>query len=105
MTFFQPGAESSDTSQSCPICGAGQPQSPRYPRYLCDDCAALACDESSRALTFANICIGGAFQATDADTGEVHPSHLCFVRGVPCPADEARFGGIVIQPHTGTEVF
>ncbi len=33
-----------------------------------------------------------------ADTGEARDSHLCFVDGVKCRADEARFGGIIIQP-------
>ena len=99
MTFFQPGADASDTSQPCPICGIGQPASSRYPDYLCDLCAAQASDEAGRLLSFGNIGIGGGFIATYLDTEEERASHVCYVRGVSCWADEARFGGIVIQPQ------
>ncbi|MGD8759525.1 MAG: hypothetical protein PVJ07_04685 [Anaerolineales bacterium] len=36
-----------------------------------------------------------------ADTGEAYASHDCFIDGVACYADEARFGGIVIQAVEG----
>lgn len=31
------------------------------------------------------------------DTQEAYTSHTCFIDGIECFADEARFGGIVIQ--------
>jgi len=31
------------------------------------------------------------------ETSEPHASHICYIRGIRCYADEARFGGIVIQ--------
>jgi hypothetical protein len=99
MTFFQPSADSSDTTQPCPICGVGQPVSSRYPAYLCDSCASQACDEAGRFLSFGNTGIGGGFVATYSDTGEERFSHVCYVRGISCRADEARFGGIVIEPQ------
>jgi len=40
----------------------------------------------------------GGFIAEYEDTGESYPSHECYVDGIPCYADEGRFGGIVIQP-------
>ena len=86
------------SSQLCPICGNAQRPFPRYPRYLCQACAAEAVDEAGRRLEFCNESIGGGFQAMIAATGEIRDSHVCFIRGVRCWADEARLGGIVIQP-------
>lgn len=91
-----------DASQPCPICGSAQHFNPRYPRHLCRDCAAQAADESGRLLKFCNVSFSGGFQAAYADTGETRESHICFVRGIRCWADEAYFGGIVIQPQDVT---
>lgn len=41
--------------------------------------------------------MSGGFEAIATDTKEKHPSHICYIEGVECWADEARFGGIVIQ--------
>jgi hypothetical protein len=32
-----------------------------------------------------------------SETEEKRESHICFIDGVTCRADESRFGGIVIQ--------
>ena len=40
---------------------------------------------------------GGGFRAVVRETGEPHRSHICYIRSIRCYADEARFGGIVIQ--------
>jgi hypothetical protein len=92
----EPGHED-PTTQACPICGANLRRNPRYPRYVCKACASQAVDESGRALTFAGL--GCGFQAAYADTGEQRESHVCYIRGVRCWADEARFGGVVVQTH------
>jgi hypothetical protein len=47
---------------------------------------------------FSNVSLSGGFVARYADTGEARDSHVCFIGGVKCRADEARFGGIIIQP-------
>lgn len=104
MTSPRQASEDDRTSQPCPICGTGQRPNPRYPRYLCSECAAEASDESGRQLQFGNTSMSGGFQAFYVDTGEVRESHVCFIRGVRCWADEARFGGIVIQTHDATNV-
>ena len=44
------------------------------------------------------ICATGGLQAVYSETGEPYLDHVCFVRGVRCCADEAHFGGIVVQP-------
>lgn len=43
--------------------------------------------------------MGGGFVARYADTRECRDSHVCYVDGVKCWADEARFGGVVVQPY------
>ena len=48
-------------------------------------------------LEFSNVSWSGGFAAPYADTGEEYTSHECFVGSVKCHADEARFGGIVIE--------
>jgi hypothetical protein len=59
--------------------------------------AARASSRSGRVLAFSNAGLSGGFVARYADTGESYDSHECFIDGVRCHADEARFGGIVIQ--------
>ena len=99
LTFFQPGADPGDAAQMCPLCGASVPPSPRYPDYVCEVCVAEAVDEDGRSLAFFNTGLGGGFGARVVATGETRASHACFIRGVPCYADEARFGGIVVRPR------
>jgi hypothetical protein len=89
---------SGETHQYCPLCRVKVTPSQRYPRYLCADCDGKATDEDGRLLVFSNESFSGGFIAQYADTGEARDSHLCFVDGVKCRADEARFGGIIIQP-------
>jgi hypothetical protein len=50
-----------------------------------------------RKLRFFNLDFSGGFGASYADTGEPYDSHQCYVEGIECRADEARFGGIVIE--------
>ena len=83
--------------QWCPICSTEVPDNPRYPRYVCDRCAAKAASADGRPLEFFNEGMSGGFVARYADTHEPYPGHECFIDGVKCWADEARFGGIVIQ--------
>ncbi len=47
---------------------------------------------------FSNESLSGGFIAKYADTGEGRDSHVCFIDGVKCWADEAHMGGIIIQP-------
>jgi hypothetical protein len=86
----------------CPICSSLVQHQPRYPDAVCLDCNGKACDSQGRKLSFFNLSMSGGFDAVFADTNERHPSHVCFIDGVECWADEARFGGIVIQPQDGT---
>jgi hypothetical protein len=93
---------SGEEHQSCPICLAEVTPSQRYPRYLCGNCDRKATDENGRSLVFSNESLSGGFIARYADTGEAREGHVCFIDGVECRADEARFGGIIIQPVGGS---
>ena len=83
--------------QECPICLARVPVSERYPHYVCDSCCMRAQDEQGRPLTFSNVSFSGGFAALYRDTHEESDSHICYIDGVQCWADEAHMGGIVIR--------
>jgi len=84
-------------SHACPICATALEPESRYPRYVCSDCASRACSADGRPLTFSNAGFDGGYEASYSDTGEPYDSHGCWIDGVACRADEARFGGIVIE--------
>ena len=85
----------------CPICTTPVPHWERYPRAVCGACYDKACDDRGRKLNFDNVSMSGGFEAIVTDTKEEYASHICYIEGVECWADEARFGGIAIQPHDG----
>jgi hypothetical protein len=88
-------------TQDCPICQTPQRQNPRYPKYLCPACSSRAVDANGRALTFYNESLSGGFEAhykdDDSKADEITKSHVVFVDGKKVWADEARFGGIVLE--------
>ena len=84
-------------TQQCPICSVEVHPSERYPRYVCMTCAVKAASADGRKLKFSNVDFTGGFMAHFADAGAEYPSHECFINGVKCHADEAKFGGIVIE--------
>lgn len=88
---------------ACPVCGREQPALPRYPEYLCRGCAGRAATADGRPLTLTNTSVSGGFAARYADTGELAAeesvTHVVYVDGVRCRADEGRMGGIVVQPE------
>jgi len=89
--------------QRCPICLEKVKPMDRYPNYVCSVCAARAADETGRSLTFTNVSLSGGFRAVYFDTREERDSHICYIDGIKCRADEARMGGIIIIPYDGTE--
>ena len=60
-------------------------------------CFDKTVDSNNRKLNFCNIGLSGGYIATYADSNEEYMSHDCYINGVKCYADEARFGGIVIE--------
>ncbi len=83
--------------QKCPICSTVVTFSARYPRYVCDGCFVKAVDEVGRSISFSNVSLSGGFAALYRDTNEERDSHVCYIDGIKCRADEAYFGGIVIE--------
>ena len=81
----------------CPICSTPLDLYERYPRYVCSACAAKTCDASGRRVDYRNLDFCGGCQGFYPDTGEIYPFNDCFIDGRACVADEARFGGIVVQ--------
>ncbi|KAF2430936.1 hypothetical protein EJ08DRAFT_649266 [Tothia fuscella] len=94
-------APPSNETQDCPTCETSLPKSLRYPKLLCSQCYDKAVDANGRALTFFNAEMSGGFEAhfKDDDTiaEDVTKSHIVFVNGKKVWADEARFGGIVLE--------
>lgn len=82
---------------SCPICNEKVPFSSRYPHYVCERCSVNAVDENGQSLKFWNVSISGGFEARYTETNKIRNSHVCYISGIKCWADESRFGGIIIQ--------
>lgn len=82
----------------CPICQTVLRPIERYPRYVCSACEARATSRDGRPLGFGNTGISGGFEGRYLDSGESYDSARCWIDGIACVAQEARFGGIVIQP-------
>lgn len=86
----------------CPICLQSVSHWERYPRAVCRDCYDKTCDVQGQKLSFQNISMGGGFEAFVTETQEKYLSHVCYIDGVECRADEANFGGIVIEALSQT---
>ena len=89
--------ENLEEKYCCPICSVELRPNSRYPRYVCQECKSKATDESGRALGFGNIDMSGGFVAKYRDTNEMYDSHTCYIDGIECFANEARFGGVVVE--------
>lgn len=88
--------------QFCPLCGISVPAMPRYPQYVCTTCVQSGTlSMSGEPISFTNKSLFGGFQSVV--NGKVGEIHECTINGVRCWADEARFGGIVIQTQSQTQ--
>ena len=87
------------SEQRCPICSAAVEPNVRYRNYVCFDCCSKAVDENGRKLGFGNQSFSGGFVAWYADTKETRDTHLCYIDGIECWADEAHMGGVVIRVY------
>ena len=84
--------------QLCPICLSAVSNFSRYPNYICSSCASKAKSKNGRLLSFSNESLSGGFTAQYSDNGEVYKDgHICYIDNIKCIADEAKFGGIVIE--------
>ncbi len=85
------------TNHKCPICNIEFEFTARYPKCVCKDCYKLAAGKDGRKLSFYNLNLSGGCEAIYQDTKKIYDSHICYINGIECFADEARFGGIVIE--------
>jgi len=85
------------SAQFCPICGVSVEPNVRYRNYICFECCSKAVDENGRKLGFGNESLSGGFVAWYVDTNEPRDTHICYIDGIACWADEAHMGGIVIR--------
>jgi hypothetical protein len=85
--------------QFCPICQKEVGANERYPKYICGECSSKTTDIEGRPVDFFNsTLIGTGCQGKYKDsTSEIYNSNHCYINGILCIAEEARFGGIVIQ--------
>lgn len=86
---------------SCPICGLMTSTLRRYPLLVCNDCRAKATDLNGRRVSFSNGSGGNVCSGYYLDSKEKYEGVSCYIDCFPCHAEEARFGGIVIQKKEG----
>lgn len=87
---------------TCKICNINTSiDSPRYPNTVCVECnnSSNIMDSDGNNVYFINESFDGGFISVHTiDNNVVYKKeHTCYINGIKCYADEARFGGIVIQ--------
>ena len=86
--------------QYCSNCKTPVRYNPRYSNYICRNCHQLITDKSGRKNSFYNTeLLGHGCQGyyLDKEPKEKYNSNLCYIGEKVFYAEEARFGGIVIQ--------
>jgi hypothetical protein len=85
----------------CPICkNVLNFYMERYPRKICGDCEKLnITDLDGNHVYYENEDLYGGFISIHIINGKkyVRKDNYCVINNIMCFADEARFGGIVIQ--------
>lgn len=92
--------ESLKFKQFCPNCETETGFQQRYPKSICRKCYSKITDLNGRIVEFFNTETGGyGCQGYYAGTKqkEKYESESCYIDGKEYYAEEARFGGIVIQ--------
>jgi hypothetical protein len=82
---------------NCPICAGELSAIPRYPRMVCVACVKRARAANGRPVVFYNQGLSGGLEGRYTDTGEAYLGADCTIDGVPCRAEEAHLGGVVVQ--------
>ncbi|RZJ75091.1 MAG: hypothetical protein EOO45_06705 [Flavobacterium sp.] len=86
--------------QLCFNCRNSVQYNPRYPKYICGQCQSLLTDVTGRSVEYFNTGWSGTgCQGYFAGTNqkEEYNSDTCYIADKLFTAEEARFGGIVIQ--------
>ena len=92
------------TEHKCPLCSDILTYyTQRYPKMICINCSngnkGKILDSLGNEVTFVNIDIYGGFMSLHKIDDKIveKKEHICWINNIKCSADEARFGGIVIQ--------
>jgi hypothetical protein len=96
MPSLEPDSEATAT-QDCPVCKAAVQPSKRYPNSVCRECVKRAVDRNGRRVAFENANTLTGLEGFYVGSQEPYPRQTCFIDSVPCFAQEAYLGGIVIQ--------
>ena len=86
--------------QVCSNCKKEKIFSQRYPKSICQECYSETTDLKNRKVEFFNTeALGSGCQGfyVGTEQKEKYNSDLCYITGKEFFAEEARFGGIVIQ--------
>jgi hypothetical protein len=96
--------EENNNISKCPIClDIMNNFTLRYPKMICQKCSngetGKIIDSFGNEVSFGNIDISGGFTSYHKINNEIvkKEEHICLINNIKCYADEARFGGIVIQ--------
>jgi hypothetical protein len=82
----------------CPICKQNMTFFERYPDKVCSECSEKTLTNDGVKIDFYNIDITGGFKSIiQSKPPALGKEHKCFINGLECYADEARFGGIVVS--------
>ena len=82
-------------NKNCPICDKNMLDFERYPKMICNECVEQTVNKDGESINFYNIDPTGGFMSiVNEIKGE---EHECYINNRKCYADEARFGGIVVQ--------
>jgi len=90
----------SEYKQYCANCKKSVSNNARYPKYICGDCTELVTDREGRRIEFYNTeALGHGCQGYYIGTKqkEKYKSNIGYVNNKEVYAEEAHFGGIVIQ--------
>jgi len=82
----------------CPICKEPEKMLLRYQNMVCSNCLQTgiwANKEQTQQIQFTNNELNGGFSSII--NNNCIKQHTCYIRGKECYADEAKFGGIIIQ--------
>ena len=82
-------------NKNCPVCNKNMLHFERYPNMICNECVEITVNKNNESIKFYNIDHTGGFISIVNDIKG--KEHECYVNNHKCYADEARFGGIVVQ--------